>query len=495
VGILKLPWRWYQLIRRSFRAGWRLLVRIWEWFDDRTGTGKLLKPLLRHPVPPGADSPTKGWFYIFGILTLTAFILQVVTGIALALAYVPSTADAYNTLQFISHDNFGRVLRGMHYFGASAMIIFITFHMARVFLTGSFKFPREMNWVSGVILLLLTIIMAFTGQLLRWDADGVWTVVVAAEQAGRTPWIGGPIAHFVLAGRNVGAATLSRFFAYHVFFIPAAIFAVVGLHLYLILHNGISEPPEAGRPVDPHSYRAWYKDLVEKYGRPYFPDAAWREMVAAFLLIGTIGLLALIVGPKALGKPPNPVDVNVVPRPDWFLIPYYALLATINPALEAWVIILFPFVFFMVLFLVPFLFNRGERSPWRRPWAVGVVIAGALSVGAFFVIGNQAPWSPRFNTQPLSAQAVGATTPAAARGAQLFYSKGCQYCHAVEGHGGIRGPDLTHAASRLTTTDITERIMVGPGNMPSFRNLLTPDELNDIIAFLQAVDKSSSAKP
>ena len=170
--------------------------------------------------------PRTGWMYVFGSATLFAFTIQVVTGIALATAYVSSAGQAFASLQWITdHAFLGHLLRGMHYFGASAMVLLVGIHMIRTFLTGSYKFPRELNWVVGVVLLGLTILMGFTGQLLRWDQNGVWSTIVAAEQAGRVPVIGPWLARLLLGGQTVGGATLSRFFAYHVFFIPAMIFA------------------------------------------------------------------------------------------------------------------------------------------------------------------------------------------------------------------------------------------------------------------------------
>src|SRR5579884_3391742 len=168
------------------------VLAVWRWFDDRSGIGGPVARAMQHPVPAEtADMKKGGWMYLLGVGTLTAFILQVVTGIVLATLYIPSTANAYDSLQFITDKaTLGSVLRGMHFFGASAMVLFIGLHMMRTFLTGSFKFPRELNWLSGVVLLILTLAMAFTGQLLRWDQNGVWSLVIAIEQVGRVPIIG-----------------------------------------------------------------------------------------------------------------------------------------------------------------------------------------------------------------------------------------------------------------------------------------------------------------
>lgn len=467
------------------------LKRLWQWFDERTGAAKAIGPLARHPVPPGTATGKTGWLYVTGAGTLAAFIVQVATGTALATKYIPSTAHAYDSLQFITNEvTLGRMLRGMHYFGASAMVVFVFLHLIRVFLTGSYKFPREVNWLTGVLLLVLTLSMAWTGQLLRWDQNGVWSVVVGAKFAARTPLIGGPFANFILGGETVGGTTLSRFFSFHVFFFPALIFAFVGLHLYLVIHHGISEPPEAGRPVDPQTYRDWYQALLKRAGRPHWPDAAWRETLVGVGTIAVIALLAFAVGPRELSGPPDPTMLVADPRPDWYFLWYYALLAYKPRGLETFVMVYLPLLAGLILLLLPFVAPRGERSLKHRPWAIVAVLVPAIALGGLTLAGLRAPWVPAFATEPLPPQVAGATSNQVREGTRLFYTEGCQYCHAVAGQGGRYGPDLTNVAKRLPPQEITFRIHNGIGDMPAYGDILTPEELQAIVAFLAALPDS-----
>lgn len=460
--------------------------RLRDWWRDRSGLGELLGRLAHHPVPPGT-----GWWYVLGSATLTAFLIQVATGIALATVYVPSTADAYATLQFITRDAWmGRFLRGLHYFGASAMILLIGAHAIRVFLMAAYKFPRELSWLSGVLLLGVTVLMGFTGQLLRWDQNAVWSIVVAAEQAGRVPVLGQGLARFLIAGDTVGGATLSRFFALHVFFIPAVIFAAIGLHLYLVLRNGISEPPRPGRPVDPRTYRAWYAELLQREGRPFWPEAAWRDVAFGAAVVITVALLAAWIGPPALGRPPDPTILEASPRPDWYLLWYFAVLALLPHGLEDWVIVGAPLLGGAVLLLVP-LFNRGERHPRSRPWAVGAVLLVALMIGTLWAAGERTRWSPDFDAKPLTAAAIGASAGPSYDGAQVFYRKGCIYCHRVGEDGGYRGPALTTIGDRLTGDQLITRVLGGGYNMPAYADNIEPGDLDRLVVFL----RSRTARP
>ncbi len=456
------------------------MKRLLAAFDDRTGLLTWFRHVLEHPVPPHT-----GWWSVFGSATFLAFMLQVVTGIALATAYVPSAGDAYASLRFITEQALmGRFLRGLHYFGASAMVVLIGVHVARVYLMGAFKFPRELNWLSGALLLLLTLALAFTGQLLRWDQNAVWSVIVAAAQAGRMPLVGPDVARFLLAGDTVGGATLSRFFAFHVFFIPALVFLLVGLHLALVLRHGISERPKVGEPVDKATYRANYDALLKREGVPFWPDAAWRDVVFGASVVAVVAVLALAIGPPELGKQPDPSILQADPRPDWYFLWYFAVLAMTPTHLENVVIVLGPLIFGAILLFIPF-FNTGERSVRRRPWAAIVVLLIVSTIGIFWVAAQRASWSPDFAAKPLAAAVVRDTTnPAVVEGARLFYAKGCEFCHAISGYGGARGPDLTLVASRMSSLELVGRITNGGPNMPAFASTLTPDEIQAIVTFL-----------
>jgi ubiquinol-cytochrome c reductase cytochrome b subunit len=455
--------------------------RLWQWFDDRTGTSDAIKPLLAHRVPPKL-----GWWYVFGTATLTAFAIQVVTGIFLASVYVASPEGAFESLKYITLTApFGHLLRGIHYFGASAMVLFAVVHMTRVFLTAAYKYPREMSWISGTLLLVLTLGMGFTGQLLRWDQNAIWSVVVGAEQAGRLPIIGNWVGHFILGGQTMGADTLGHMFSIHVFIFPILIVAVVGLHLYLVIRNGISELPKSGQPVVPETYRETYHNMLEATGEPFWPRAAWRDVAFGTLVLGGIVFLAYVVGPPALGKPPNPTLIQAEPRPDWYFLWYFAILALSPHKLESYIMILGPLLTGVILIGLPLVFRKGERAMRHRPWAPIFVLCVFTALIALTLAGIKAPWSPRFDAKPLTAKIVGASSGPVWDGAQIFNKKGCLYCHQIAGHGGFRGPDLTYVAAHMTREQLIIQVMNGGYNMPAFGGILSSNDLHSLIQFLE----------
>ena len=458
-----------------------IFQRTWRWFDDRTGTVEAIRPLMEHRVPPKL-----GWWYVFGTATLASFAIQVLTGIFLASVYVASPEGAFQSLKYITDVSpFGHVIRGIHYFGASAMVLFAVVHMTRVFLTASYKYPREMSWISGTVLLALTLGMGFTGQLLRWDQNAIWSVVVGAEQAGRVPFIGNWLGHFILGGQTMGADTLGHMFAIHVFIFPLLILATVGLHLYLVLRNGISELPVSGKPVDPATYRETYHNMLDATGEPFWPRAAWRDV--AFGTVMTLGVvfLAYVFGPPALGKPPNPTLIQAEPRPDWYFLWYFAVLALSPHKLENYIMVLGPALTGVIMIGLPLVFRKGERMLRRRPWAPIFVLVVLTALIALTLAGIKAPWSPRFDAKPLTEKIIGASSGPVYEGAQIFNKKGCLYCHLIQGHGGFRGPDLTYVAAHMTREQLIIQIMNGGYNMPAFGGILTSDDLHNLMAFLE----------
>jgi ubiquinol-cytochrome c reductase cytochrome b subunit len=325
--------------------------------------------------------------------------------------------------------------------------------------------------------------MGFTGQLLRWNQDAYWAIVVAAEQAGRAPIVGPVMAQIIIAGQVVGEATLTRFYATHVFLLPALMFGLIGIHLSLVLRHGISEPPKAGERVDRKTYRERYREILAR-GVPFWPDAAWRDAVFAVAVGAVVVLLAVFVGAPELGKRADPTVMDANPRPDWYFLWYFALLSLTPRAREDLVIVGFPALVLIVLLALPFLFPEGERSARKRPWAVASVGASLLSLGILLNIGYRAPWSPKLHPDPLPAAVTQGLSGEPAEGARLFQVKGCLNCHVMGGVGGSKGPDLTFVGDRLDQAALVTRIVSGGHAMPAYGTVLTPEEIDAVTAFL-----------
>ena len=178
-----------------------------KWLDDRLSLRGTLGPMLMHPIPRGAAGPM-GWWYVFGSASMTLLAIQVLSGIGLALVYVPSADQAYETLLYLNYQQpLGWFLRALHYWSGSAMVVMVVVHMTQVFLHAAHKYPRELNWLTGVLLLVMTLGMAFSGQVLRWDADAYWGVGVGASMAGRVPVLGPFIVRLLLGGPVIGSDT------------------------------------------------------------------------------------------------------------------------------------------------------------------------------------------------------------------------------------------------------------------------------------------------
>jgi ubiquinol-cytochrome c reductase cytochrome b subunit len=471
------------------------LKKLGNWFDARLSFSETVLPMMLHPVPRSIEGPM-GWWYVFGSASMTMLLIQIVTGIGLSLVYVPSAGEAYESLLYLSYEQpLGWFLRALHYYAGSGMVVLLLAHMTQVFLHGAYKYPRELTWIVGVLLLVCTLGMFFSGQILRWDPDAYWGLAVAGSMAGRVPILGPWIVRTLLGGEIIGASSLSRFFALHVFVIPGALLTFLALHLWLVLRCGISAPPVPGKLVDLNTYDADYHEEL-KSGVPFFGDALLKDILFSALAAIVVVAIAAYLGPVGPTGPANPTIPGANPRPEWPFLWLFALLALSPPDVETFFMLVFPVVLVGILFLVPFISNRGERAPSRRPVAVLLVIILYTTIGTLTYMGHSAPWSPEMNAwsgDPIPVKMVSRSTPSELQGAAVFQYKNCRNCHILGGSGGRRGPDLTTVGSRLSRNQLIDQIsngtpgrvgLPGGGNMPAYGKQLTPAEMTVLVDFL-----------
>jgi ubiquinol-cytochrome c reductase cytochrome b subunit len=463
------------------------MAKIVEWLDERLKFAEPLREVARHPVPRRSAS----WFYVFGSAALVLCGLQVVTGVLLALVYVPTGAGAWNSLQALDHTvRFGWFLRAMHGWGANFMVAVVLIHMVQVFLFGAQKYPRQLTWVAGVFLLILTLGLAFTGQVLRFDQDAYWGLGIGASITGRVPFIGAWLVHLLLGGPIIDSSTLSRFFDLHVFILPAILAGFIGLHLLLVLKLGINEWPMPGRLVRRESYLREYQELLQKDGVPFVPDAIWKDLMFAAAVVMGVVFCAAVFGPFGPRGVPDPTIIHTAPRPDFFFLWLFALLALLPPQMETPVLLIGPVVVLALLLLLPFLAGEGEKNWRRRPVAVLSVMLIAVCLGALTRLGETAPWSPVMNawsSAPVPSADLRGRTPLELEGALVFQDKQCRDCHSLDGAGGHRGPALDAVATRLTEDQLIRQVLQGGGNMPAYGKNLSPAEVTALVAFLDTL--------
>jgi ubiquinol-cytochrome c reductase cytochrome b subunit len=458
-----------------------------KWIELRTGLIKPAEEMANHPTPSSATS----WWYVFGSAAMVLLTLQVVTGILLALVYSPSASNAWASLQFINHNlPLGWFLRAMHGWGSDFMIAIVLIHMVQVFLFGAYKFPRELTWVVGVLLLLLTLGMAFTGQVLRFDQDAYWGLGIGASINASIPVIGGPLVHMLLGGPIIGGATLSRFFALHVFVIPGLLLSFVGLHLLMVLKLGINEWPMPGRIVRKADYQQNYEKLTKSTGVPFVPNAAWKDAVFAAAMILAVMACAFYYGPFGPTGVPDPTIIQTAPKPDFFFLWIYAVLAFLPPELETPVLLIAPPILIGTLLLLPFVAGEGEKHWSKRPVAILVVTLIAVTLGTFTHLGLHSPWSPvmdAWSSDPIPAAYVLQRTPLERRGALVFQEKQCRNCHSIGGAGGKRGPALDAVATEMTEDQMVRQVLQGGGNMPAYGKALNPSETAALTRYLRTL--------
>jgi ubiquinol-cytochrome c reductase cytochrome b subunit len=323
------------------------------WLNRRTGLDALLRAALDEPIPGGARLA-----YIFGSGLLFIFLSQVITGVFLALYYVPSADHAHTTVAYITKSvTAGSFLRSLHAYGASAMVVVLLLHLSQAYIYGSYKGRRELLWLSGCVLFALVLTMAFTGYLLPWDQRAYFATAVGTNAASEVPWIGESLKRMMRGGTEMGTLTISRFFVAHVFLIPACIFALMASHIFLFRKAG------AAGPVTENPYKP------EQKSEPFYPRQVLMDLSLTALLIVGLGFLCFMV-PASLGPAANPADAQYIPRPEWYYLPIFQWLKYWHGAVSVVGILVIPTVLVLAIIALPFLDRSIERRPWKRPVAI-----------------------------------------------------------------------------------------------------------------------------
>jgi ubiquinol-cytochrome c reductase cytochrome b subunit len=463
------------------------IKQIYEWFDSRLQLSKPVIEAATHSVPRN----TASWWYVFGSASFVLLLLQIATGILLALVYVPSAGEAWNSLQVLNQQiPLGWFLRAMHGWGSDFMVAVVLIHMAQVFLFGAYKFPRELTWILGVFLLLMTLGMAFTGQVMRFDQDAYWGLGIGASIVSRVPFVGGRLVDLLLGGPIIAGPTLSRFFALHVFVIPGLMLVFAGLHLWMVLVLGINDWPMPGRIVKRSTYLQEYHELTKRDGIPFVPDAVWKDLVFAAAVMFAVALCAAFLGPFGPTGVPDPTIIQTVPKPDFFFLWLYTILSFLPENLETPFILIAPALGILFLLALPLFAGEGEKHWKRRPIAVLSITVLAVGFAVCQHLGTYTPWSPEMQAwsgDTLPVRYVHTATPLGRQGQIVFQDKQCRNCHMIGGVGGQRGPALDGVATRLTYDQLVRQVLQGGGNMPAYGKNLSPAEVTALVSFLETL--------
>ena len=470
---------------------------MWKWIDHRTGIDTVLRTALYEPIPGGAR-----FAYIFGSGLLFIFISQVITGVFLALYYVPSADHAHTTVAYITKAvTAGSFLRSLHAYGASAMVVVLLMHLSQTYIYGAYKGRRELLWLSGCVLFALILGMAFTGYLLPWDQRAYFATAVGTNAASEVPLIGETIKRMMRGGTEMGTLTISRFFVAHVFLIPACVFSLLASHVFLFRKAGAAGPTDED-PYEP-----------EQKVELFYPRQVLMDLSLTALLIVALGLLCFFV-PVKLGPPANPADAQYVPRPEWYYLPIFQWLKYWHGSLSVLGIMVLPGVLVAAVIALPFLDRRAERRPWKRPVAmtsygfvmlmlVGLALRSQYldqhDVGVTQQLAKQKteedaymskPFEPELSSASLAAVNTKLADPLAAQGKTIFEDHSCNACHGDGGVGTAAAPALVGESAKRSSVELKELFAhptakMTAGGMPAID--LLPDDLKALIAYVESL--------
>ena len=443
-------------------------MSIREWVQTRTGLVDTVKDFFYEEIPASS-----GWPQVFGSVALFVLLVQACTGVLLAFNFAASPAEAYDSVSYIVRDvTGGRIMRGLHHWGASMMIVVVAAHAAQVFLYGAYRKPREATWLCGVALLLVVLGFGLTGYLLPWDNRAYWGTVVSTQIAGQAPVLGAFMHRLLGATNGIGVVTFTRFYALHVLVLPAATIGLTFIHLLLVRRHGV-QPSSLENPATVH----------------FYPTQAMKDIIATFVAFAGL-LLAAILLDAPLGRVADPADTTYVPRPDWYFLFLFQTLKFFHGALEPLAGIGLPTAAVIILVLLPFLDRSQAASPTQRRWAIAVCVSvfsgwASLTWAALAAsphtetIVRAQPGTERVLSRPATELA----------GFAYFRDLNCAACHDLAEGEPKRGPTLALINERRPAEWVEAHIRsINP------QAKLAPSELGALVQFVLRIDPTGASE-
>ena len=445
--------------------------RLRDWLEDRTGIESAVQCFLYEEIPASS-----GWHQVFGSVALFAFLVQAATGILLALNYAPAPVAAYDSVRYImTQVTAGRLMRALHHWGASLMIVVVVLHMLQTFVWGAYKKPREATWIGGVLLLLLTLAFGLSGYLLPWDNRAYWGTVVTTQISALAPGAGPLLARLLGSdGTSIGAITFTRFYVAHVQLLPPLTVLLIALHVYLVRRHGVAPAPED----------------ENKPKKPFYPEQVAKDTIAIF------GWFAVLMGMAILARVPlghmaDPTDLSYVPRPEWYFLFLFQFLKWFEGPLEVVGAVILPTLAILGLILIPFI-DRGKMKTVRRRWgAIGLATLAAIFWGG--LTARAVATTPESREMDMSLVKPWQQISAGNMASIGYFRKAqCGSCHLLG--KSAAGPDLTLAPSSRPEEWLEEHIK----SNPKAAGALTDEQVKMLAVFVasrstQAVDAWQNA--
>lgn len=447
------------------------LAQFIEVFDERTGLHTGLQKFLYEEIPASS-----GWHQIFGSVALFLIMIQFFTGAMLAFNYAATPGDAYNSLRYILTEvTAGRLMRGLHHWGASMIIVIVVLHMVQVFLWGAYKKPREGTWIVGVILLLLTLAYGLTGYLLPWDNRAYWGTVVSTQIGATVPIAGSYVSRLLASTGDVGVVTFARFYGLHVLLLPPATMLLIALHVYLVRRHGVAPAP--GDEVKPK--------------KSFYPEQVFKDTVAVFIAFAILFTMAIAVR-VPLERLADPTDTSYIPRPEWYFLFLFQMLKVFEGPLEVVGTVILPTLAILALIATPFVDRSKVVRVRQRTLAFGVIVLAALGWSGLTAaaIKSTPPQSAASSIDFSGPTQWMQLKPAELSGIHYFRQENCGACHNVTGGEAKAGPNLLNTARRHDQAWMLLHFkspqVTSPGSAMAPVNLSGP-QLNDLAAAMLAL--------